>query len=172
MLIDSLSLLFSYTAFINEFEAALLLGAICLLINMLTPQPLRQWQIRRSGSLYAYLQSAWLGQAPLKDAFWPFFVLFNAALFYNDYRAMAGTFTIASWTTVHIMLAIPLIYWTGAVWRCSDKCSGRIWSTLARFLTVAAYLDFGLRWVIREYYPQILFNCQQMIIEWGDCLLR
>jgi len=169
MLINSLSFLFSFTAFISEIEAALVAALIWLLIGMVTPQPLPHWEIGRPKNLYWFLQAGWLGHLPLKHAFWPFFVLLNAALFYNDYRAMQGTFTVASWTTVHVMLAMPLIYWTGAVWRCSDKSSARFWSCLARFLTVAAYLDFGLRWVIREYYPQILFNCQQMIIEWGDC---
>jgi len=81
-----------------------------------------------------------------------------------------GDFTVASWVTMHIILAMPLIYWTGAVWRCSDKCRFKIWAVAARFMTVAAYFEFGLRWVIMEYYPQILFNCQQMITQWGDCV--
>jgi hypothetical protein len=106
----------------------------------------------------------------LKDAFWPFFIVLNGTLFYIDYLIDEGDFTVASWVTMHIIMAMPLIYWTGAVWRCSDKCLVKFWAVAARFMTVAAYFDFGLRWVIMEYYPQILFNCQQMITQWGDCV--
>lgn len=170
MLINSLSLLFTFTSFINELEALGIALALWLMVSLVTGKTAEYWEFTEPKSLYYYLHSSWLGYLPLKDVFWPFFILLNATLLYIDYRIDEGSFTVASWVTVHIIFAMPLIYWTGAVWRCSDKCSARVWSIAARFLNVAAFVDFGLRWVIYEYYPQILFNCLQMINQWGDCV--
>jgi glucan phosphoethanolaminetransferase (alkaline phosphatase superfamily) len=114
------------------------------------------------------LQWSWLGYLRLRDAFWPFFMLYNLALFYIDFRVQEGTFTVASWVTIHIILAMPLIYWTGAVWRCSMLCLRRVEAAGARLMIVCSFLDLALRWVMYQYYPHIFFNCQQMIIQWGD----
>lgn len=169
MLINSLILLFTFTSFIGWLEALLFALAIAALMYAITPQPQSEYLERQPESLYFYLQWSWLGYLKLKDAFWPFFVLFNLVLFYIDYRVQEGTFTVASWVTMHIIMAMPLVYWTGAVWRCSKNSASRIWPAIARWMTVAAYADYALRWVIYQQYPNILFNCQQMIIQWGDC---
>ncbi|QPK64415.1 hypothetical protein IVG45_05470 [Methylomonas sp. LL1] len=170
MLIDSLSLLFAFTSFISWYEALIVALAFAFLMYSITPEPLPEWEERTPATLYFYLQWSWLGYLKLKDAFWPFFILYNAILLYIDYRVEEGTFTVASWVTMHVIMLMPLIYWTGAIWRCSKNCSSRIWPSVARWLTVAAYADLALRWVIYQYYPNILFNCQQMIIHWGDCV--
>lgn len=170
MLIDSLSLLFAYTSFITWLEALMVGSALAVLIYAITPIPALDSQERTPATLYFYLQWSWLGYLKLKDAFWPFFILFNGILFYIDYRVQDGSFTVASWITMHIIMAMPLIYWTGAVWRCSKNSASRIWPTIARWMTVMAYCDYALRWVIYQYFPNILFNCQQMIIQWGDCV--
>jgi hypothetical protein len=170
MLVNSLSLLFTFTSFISQLEALGVALGVWLMIELMTPKPSDFWEFLVPQSLYYYLQASWLGNLRLKDAFWPFFIVLNGTLFYIDYLIDEGDFTVASWVTMHIIMAMPLIYWTGAVWRCSDKCRVKFWSVAARFMTVAAYFDFGLRWVIMEYYPQILFNCQQMITQWGDCV--
>lgn len=170
MLIDSLSLLFAFTSFITWYEALLVGLAFAILVYSITPAPLPEWEERSPPTLYFYLQWSWLGYLKLKDAFWPFAIFYNVILFYIDYRVQEGTFTVASWVTMHVIMAMPLIYWTGAVWRCSKNSSSRIWPSAARWMTLAAYCDLGLRWVIYQYYPNILFNCQQMIIHWGDCV--
>lgn len=170
MLIDSLSLLFFFTSFISWVEVILIAAAFAALTYSITPEPQSEWTVRIPPTLYFYLQWSWLGYLQLKDAFWPFFVLFNAVLFYIDYRIQEGTFTVASWVTMHVIMLMPLIYWTGAVWRCSKNCSSRYWVTVARWMTLAAHGDLGLRWVIYHYYPNIMFNCQQMVIHWGDCV--
>lgn len=170
MLVDTLSLLFFFTSFISWFEALIIATACFLLIYTITPEPMPEWSVRVPPTLYLYLQWSWLGYIRLKDAFWPFFVLFNAVLFYIDYRIDEGTFTVASWVTMHVIMAMPLVYWTGAVWRCSKHCASRFWATAARWVNVMAYADFALRWVIYHHYPNILFNCQEMIIHWGDCV--
>ena len=170
MLINSLSLLFAFTSFISWWEALAVGLAIVGLVFSVTAEPAEQWEFRTPATLYYYLQWSWLGYLRLKDAFWPFFLLFNAVLFYIDYRIEENTFTVASWVTMHVILLMPLIYWTGAVWRCSDNCSNKLWAVAARWLTVAAYGELVLRYVIYQYYPNILFSCQQMIIQWGDCI--
>ena len=144
--------------------------ALAVLIYVITPIPMQDRQERTPATLYFYLQWSWLGYLKLKDAFWPFFIVFNGVLFYIDYRVQEGSYTVASWVTMHIIMAMPLIYWTGAVWRCSKNSASRIWPTIARWMTVMAYCDYALRWVIYHYYPNVLFNCQQMIIQWGDCI--
>ncbi len=170
MLVNTLSVLFAFTSFINWIEALAVAMGLGVLVYSVTPQPGKEWEEREPRSLYFYLQWSWLGYLKLKDAFWPVFLLYNGILFYIDYRIDEGTFTIASWVTMHIIMALPLIYWTVAVWRCSDNCSSRLWATAARWVTVATYCDLGLRWVIYHHYPNILFNCQEMIIHWGDCV--
>lgn len=170
MFINSLSLLFAFTSFLGWVDLLLIAAATILAVYLLTPEPLIEWEERQPTSLYYYLQWSWLGYLRLKDAFWPFFLLFNAVLFYIDYRIEENTFTVASWVTMHVILLMPLIYWTGAVWRCSDNCSNKLWAVAARWLTVAAYGELVLRYVIYQYYPNILFSCQQMIIQWGDCI--
>lgn len=172
MLINTLTLLFAFTSFISWYEALAVSVVLATLIYLLTPVPSLEREERTPPSLYLYLQWSWLGYLKLKDAFWPFFILFNAVLLYIDYRIDEGTFTVASWVTMHVIVAMPLIYWTGAVWRCSKNCSSRIWQTAARWTTVAAYADFALRWLIYQDYPNILFNCQEMVIHWGDCFNR
>lgn len=169
MLFNTLSLLFSFTDYLNPLQALGFVIATGLLIDWLTPKPAEYWQLIQSESLYVYLQASWLGQLALKDSFWPFLILFNASLVYIDYRIDEGSFTVASWVTVHIILTMPLIYWTGAVWRCSVQTTRKIWASLARLITVLAWCEYWLRWVILDQYPHIFFNCQQMITQWGDC---
>lgn len=170
MLFDSLSYLFAYTAFITWYQVLAIALLLIGIVFFITPEPPEYWEIYKPQSLYYYLQWSWLGYLKLKDAFWPFFLLFNATLFYIDYRIEEGTFTIASWVTMHIIMAMPLIYWTGAVWRCSKQCASKYWVVAARVLTVAAFFDYGLRWVIYHDYPNIMFNCQQLLNHWGDCV--
>ncbi len=168
MLIDSLSILFAFTNFINIYEAIMVAFALGLLIFLTAPVTTEP-DIRQPGTFYYYLQWSWLGYIKLKDAFWPFFIVLNAVLFYIDYRVEQGSYTVASWVTMHVILSMPLVYWTGAVWRCSRNCPNRMWVTASRFFIVAAYCDFALRGVIYHFYPNTLFNCQQMLIQWGDC---
>lgn len=170
MLVNTLSLLFAFTAFIHWSEALLIGLALAALLYAITPAPEEAWEFREPKTLYFYLQWSWLGYVRLKEAFWPFFILYNGILLYIDYRIEEGAFTIASWVTMHIIMAMPLIYWTGAVWRCSDKCSARHWAIAARWILFATYVDLALRWVIYHDFPNILFNCQQMINHWGDCV--
>lgn len=174
MLINTLPAFFAYTNLLSVFEAGIILFITWSTVYMLTPGILTNNEsvhIKKSSdnNIYMYLQSAWLGRTSLIKAFIPFFIILNGALMYADYRSNNGTYTIASWLTILVILAIPTFWWTVSVWRCSANAS-RLWASIARFVTIAAYYECILRLIIGYYYPKIWFNCQQLIIEYGDCL--
>ncbi|SMG66651.1 conserved hypothetical protein, membrane [methanotrophic bacterial endosymbiont of Bathymodiolus sp.] len=172
MFINTLAAFFVFTSLISPIEAAVILLLTVYTIYILTPAQALNQEVPLSLkgiNIYMYLQSAWLGRLSLLAVFSPFFIILNGALFYADYRSDVGTYTIASWLTMLVILALPLFWWTISVWRCSSHAS-RIWATMARFLTVAVYYEYSLRLLIGYYYPQIWFNCQQLIIEYGDCI--
>lgn len=169
MFLTILPLLFTYTDFISQSQAMIVGIMLWLLVDSLTARPPEVFEFRTPSSLYLFLHATWLGQARLSQAFWPFFVILNASLFYIDYRIEQDTYTVASWQTVHMMLAMPLIYWMVSVWRCSDKCTRKIWAVSARVMTFLAIAEFYLRWVVVENFPRIFFTCREIIIQWGDC---
>lgn len=178
MLINSLAALFAFTGLINPFEACITLALTFYIVYIFTPKQssndndayhLAKIAANDNSNIYMYIQSAWLGRQSLLRTFLPFFVIFNAALFYADYRVDNGTYTIASWLTMLVILALPVFWWTVAVWRCSAHAH-RLWGSVARFLTIAVYYEYLLRIIIAYYYPNIWFNCQQLVIEFGDCV--
>ncbi len=178
MLINSLSALFAFTGLINPLEACITLALTFYIVYIFTPKQnsndndaynLAKITANDDTSIYMYIQSAWLGRQSLLRTFLPFFVIFNGALFYADYRVDSGTYTIASWLTMIVILALPVLWWTVAVWRCSAHAN-RLWGCIARFLTIAVYYEYLLRMIIAYYYPNIWFNCQQLVIEFGDCV--
>ena len=174
MLINSLTALFTYTSLINPLEVCIILLITAYTVYMLTPRQstdaieLHRLETKTGENFYMYLHLTWLGKQPLARAFFPFFIIFNSALFYADYRADNGTYTIASWLTILVILALPVLWWTISVWRCSVY-SPTLWASAARFFTIAVYYELLLRIIIGYYYPHIWFNCQQLIMEFGDC---
>lgn len=175
MLISSLSAFFTFTSLISPLEAVIILVVTAYIIYILTPNqqandsaPYKLIQNTGDINIYTYLQSAWLGRQPLLRTFLPFFIILNGALFYADYRVDDGSYTIASWLTMLVILALPVFWWTIAVWRCSIHAT-RLWASAARFFTITVYYEYLLRIMIAYYYPHIWFNCQQLIIELGDC---
>ncbi|BCG64091.1 MAG: hypothetical protein methR_P1857 [Methyloprofundus sp.] len=173
MLINTLTSLFAYTSLINPLEASIILLITANIIYILTPnrKPDAEPSIsitKPQFNIYMYLQEAWLGKESLLRACMPFFIIFNSSLFYADYRAINGSYTIESWLTILIILALPTLWWTISVWRCSVHAS-RLWATTARFVTIVAAYEYCLRIAIAKYYPEIFFNCQQLIMEFGDC---
>jgi hypothetical protein len=118
---------------------------------------------------YQVLLAAWLGQLPLWQTFWPFFLLMNGALYYSDYRIATVSYTIASWKTVLMMLLLPIIGWLVAVWRSSMYTRYKISSAVARTVTLYVLLELSLRVLISSQFPETLFDCRLLIIEYGDC---
>lgn len=169
MFFTTLTTLFTYTDFLSPIEVSILLVAIFCLVHFYTPEVKTEWPVQTGGSLYQYLLATWLGEAPLKRAFWPFFILVNGVFYYIDYRVMNVTYTIASWKTVHGMLLLPSIWWITSVWRCSGHTQFKLASSSARAMTLFFLFECFLRWVISTYYPNTFFDCRLLIMEYGDC---
>ena len=173
MLFYTLSALFAFTTLINPIEATAILLVTAYIIYLLTlAQPYADKLATTKNTevdIYSYLQNTWLGRQSLLLAFWPFFILINASFLYADYRSEGGSYTIASWLTLLVIFTLPVIWWSISVWRCSLNAS-RLWAIAARFCVVLVYYEYILRAIIAYNYPQIWFNCQQLIIEFGDCL--
>ncbi len=177
MLINSLSAFFAFTSLISPLEASIILGVTAYIVFILTPKQdaieSGSFELTKTShdnaNFYMYLQSAWLGRQSLLLTFLPFFIILNSALWYADYRVDNGKYTIASWLTILVILALPVFWWTVSVWRCSVHAN-RLWASTARFFTIAVYYECILRLIIAYYYPHIWFDCQQLIMELGDCI--
>ena len=170
MLFDTLPIIFTYTHLFSIIEASIFLVALFFLVYFYTPSVNKNWSKLPDKNIYEALRSAWLGKVLLWQAFWPFFLLVNIILFYIDYRVLNITYTIASWKTVHGMLLLPIIWWTNSVWRCSQHTHHKTYSATARTLTIYLFLDYILRFIISTQYPNTLFDCRLLVMEYGDCL--
>lgn len=169
MFINTLSILFAFTGLITPLEFGVILLAIAMFIFRITPTFNDAVVHYAYHTFYEYLHTAWLGHCSLKWVFWPFFILINLIFYYIDYRAISMTYTISSWKTVHSMVFLPIVWWTVAVWRCSPHNGNPYWRTAARTVTVYLYIELLLRLIIGVKYPQLLFDCKQLVIELGDC---
>lgn len=169
MFLTTLPILFSFTDFIGPYETLAVLISLFLLAHF-SPTPIEPDKVwPPATNLYQALLSIWLGRAPLWQAFWPFFLLVNGIFIYIDYRIANITFTIASWKTVHGMLFLPAVWWIVSVWRCAKYTRYRLAATLAKTAVFYFLFDCFLRFVVSTYYPNTLFDCRLLVIEYGDC---
>jgi len=116
-----------------------------------------------------YLLTAWNGGATLKRVFWPFFLILNICLYAADTLAKAGMLTVSSWDDVHLMLFLPIVWWTTAVWRCSSNTDLGVWAACARLLTLGVFFEYGLKLLIRIDYPRLFFGCEELLLDYGSC---
>jgi len=116
-----------------------------------------------------YLFAAWNGSAPLRWVFWPFFLILNACLYAADTLVKTGLFTVSGWDDVHLMLLLPTVWWTTAVWRCSPNSNLSVWAACARLLTISVFFEYGLKLLIRIDYPRIFFGCEELLLDYGSC---
>jgi len=170
MFITTLPIVFTYIHLFNALEAGLFLCAVFGLMYIYTPEPQKAWKEKTGQNWYLLLQSAWFGELTLWRAFWPFFLFINSILYYADYRIANITYTIASWKTVHGMVFLPIIWWTVSVWRCSRHTHYKINAVAARSLTVYLFIELMLRFFISSQFPNTLFDCRLLIMQYGDCL--
>jgi hypothetical protein len=179
MFINTLPIIFTFTDLLKPIEFALLLALIFLVIyfnansiSLVIPSSYYQDKAAvhgLTGRLYFYALAAWLGDKRLAIVFWPFFIFINAILYYIDYRITNLSFTIASWKTVHIMVALPIIWWIVSVWRCSLTTPYKAWKALARSCTIYLLIELLLRFIILTQYPNTFFDCQLLVVYYGDC---
>lgn len=169
MFITSIPIVLSYTSLFNLIEFILFLATIAGLLYFYTPANNPIWEENLGDGWYTLLRNMWLGDAALWRAFWPFFIFANVVFAYIDYRANSVSYTIASWKTVHGMLFLPMVWWATAVWRCSVNSSNKLWAVAARSLVIYFFLDVILRLFIAIKFPQALFDCHLLVMEYGDC---
>lgn len=120
-------------------------------------------------TLYKYLQHAWNGELRLWLVFFPFFIFLNLILFATDTIARQGHFSVSSWDEIHFILVMPVIFWTISVWRNSYNTYSRFWAAATRLMTLAVFFEYGLKLLIRKDYPRILFQCQEMTLDYASC---
>jgi len=173
MFIYSLPILFAYMQFGTLVEYLITIIFLLLLLYIATPYSLffkeAEWGAVSELSFYQYLFDSWNGQIKLWLVFWPFFILLNIVLFVVDDLAKAGEFTVSSWDAAHFMLFTPIIFWVISVWRNSLNTCSRYWAVLARFMTLAVFFEYGLKWVIRQDYPRVFFECQEIALDYAAC---
>jgi hypothetical protein len=170
MFVTTLPIIFTFIHIFNEWEAVILLATVFGLVYFYTPQTHVSLEPPTRKNWYWFLRSAWTGDMALWQAFWPFFIFVNGLLFYADYRIENLTYTIASWKTTHTMFLFPMIWWAVSVWRCTTHTRYKVFGAAARTMTVYLLIELVLRYYISTQHPNTLFDCQLLIVQYGDCL--
>jgi hypothetical protein len=166
MFFYTLPILFNDIQFVSPTECLLMAGVMLTVLVFSAPQPEPNWQ---ETAFDSYLLTSWLGGISLHWAFWPFFLFLNASLLLADQLAKSGIITVSSWDEIHFALLLPIIWWATSVWRCSNHTDLRIWAGLARAATLAVFLEYALKLLIRIDYPRIFFNCEDILLDYGSC---
>ena len=166
MFIYSLPLFFAQINLASPLELVIIVMALGVVLFISSPT---SDENLRKLALDNYLFAAWSGRVSLIWVFWPFFLILNAGLYGADTLAKIGMLTVSSWDDVHLMLLLPIAWWTTAIWRCSANTSLRAWMACARLLTLAVFFEYGLKLVIRIDYPRIFFGCEELLLDYGSC---
>jgi hypothetical protein len=166
MFIYSLPLFFTHIGLASPLDLLIIFMALFIVLFVSSPLCGENSQKQSSDN---YLFVAWNGRVPLKWVFWPFFLILNACLYIADTLTKAGIFTVSSWDDVHLMLLLPIVWWTTAIWRCSANTQLSVWSACARLLTFGVFFEYGLKLLIRIDYPRIFFECDELLLDYGSC---
>ena len=170
MFIDTLPIIFQYSHLIGPFEARVF-GGLFGVLFISAPFPVRTVSTGHCSwsGIYQYAYKSWFGELSMGFLFWPFFLILNGVLYGADSMAQAGTISVSSWGNIHMMLAGPVIWWTVAVWRGSARTGSRWWSACARLGVLCAYIEYALRLYIRNEFPRIFFNCEELLLDYFSC---
>jgi hypothetical protein len=166
MFIYSLPLFFTHMGFASPLDLLIIFSTLFIVLYI-TSLLCRENSPKQSSDNYLY--AAWNGGVHLKLAFWPFFLILNTCLYAADTLAKAGIFTVSSWDDIYLMLLLPIIWWTTAVWRCSSNTHLSVWAACAQLMTFAVFFEYGLKLLIRIDYPRIFFECAELLLDYGSC---
>jgi hypothetical protein len=166
MFFYSLPILFNDIQLARPIELFLIVLAVFAVLYFSAPTPEKNW---RREPFESFLLTAWLGGVSLYWVFWPYFLFLNASLLIADLLAKTGKITVSSWDEIHFAIFLTVIWWTTSIWRCSSNTDARIWSALARFVTLAVFAEYALKLLIRIDYPRIFFNCEDILLDYGSC---
>ena len=171
MFFDTLPIIFTYSQLFEPFDLLIVFSSLFAILYISSPFPADERLLEDASkySLYQYLLRAWCGEWVLVSIFWPFFLIMNGALLGADYLVKTGIISVSSWGNIHMMLGIPVIWWTVAVWRGSDRAKWRCWSACARLAVVGVYFELGLRLYIRIELPRIFFVCEELLLDYFKC---
>jgi len=166
MFIYSLPLFFTDIGLASPLELLIIFIALFAALFITSPLCVDNLQKR---PLDNYLFAAWSGSVALNWVFWPFFLILNVCLYLADTLAKAGIFTVSSWDDVHLMLLLPIVWWSTSVWRCSVNTNLRVWAACTRLMTLAVFFEYGLKLLIRIDYARIFFGCEELLLDYGSC---
>jgi hypothetical protein len=166
MFIYSLPLFFTYTGLATPIELLMICVGVFIILFIASPAYKSKLPNLVQDN---YLLSAWKGESSLIAVFWPFFLILNAYLYGVDTLAKAGYITVSSWDDLHLIMLLPVIWWTTSVWRCSAATHSRIWAAGARLMTISVFFEYGLKILIRADYPRLFFNCEELLLDYGSC---
>ncbi|MBK8814750.1 MAG: hypothetical protein IPN42_04230 [Methylococcaceae bacterium] len=166
--------MFFYTLpiFFNDIQSAspveclFILSGLFVALFISAPQPNLDWKPQGVDS---FLMTAWFGGVSLQLVFWPYLILLNVCLLFADYLAKTGKITVSSWDEIHFVILFTIVWWTTAIWRCSANTNTKLWAALARLTTIAVFIEYGLKLIIRIDYPRIFFNCEDILLDYGSC---
>ncbi|MDT8406672.1 MAG: hypothetical protein RQ715_05430 [Methylococcales bacterium] len=146
--------------------AALLVGFFYLSAPVAEYQPVKH---QRKVSFYQFLWSSWQGLEPLLWVFWPFFVLINVWIYLSDHAVLNADISVSSWINLHLIMLMPIIWWTGSVWRASASHGSRLWIAVARLGVSLAYLEYGAKIYIFIQMPRAFFQCDEAVLNYFSC---
>ena len=173
MFIYSLPLFFTHMQMGTPVEliliATLLYIVLYFSIHSISSPKDNSWGQLSGLTFYKYLFNAWTGQLKLWLVFWPFFVVLNLSLYGVDNLAKRGLFTVSSWDEIHFILLTPVIFWTISVWRNSVNSTSRYRAAGARFMTVAVFFEYAIKFIIRKDFPRVFFVCKDIILDYAAC---
>ncbi len=165
----TLPIITSQSSLLSYGDLLAISAAILLILYISAPDPEPFTDFPKHKTFRDYLFAAWCGYLPLWKIFWPFFILLNGTLIYIDYLAKTGTLTVSSWDVAHFVLINPIIWWVVSIWRASFNTRSKFWAASARLATLAIVLEYMLKLFIRMQYPRIFFNCQELMLDYGNC---
>lgn len=156
-----------YLQLISTFQLSVLCIAFSLYLYLSTPKPAEHLPPHFSKE---HLKEAFLlGELPLWQIFWPFWLALNLLVFLLDISAINGLITTVLWDIGHLNLFLLSLWWTGSVWRASRYTTRSIWSALARLMTIITLLEFIHSLVIRVKFARDFFNCQELSLNLTSC---
>ena len=166
MFIYSLPLFFTEIGWASPLELLIILLALFVVLFISAPFTGESLLAKSEDN---YLFAAWSGHVALKWVFWPFFLILNTGLYVADTLAKTGLLTVSSWDDVHLMLLLPIVWWTTVIWRCSANTHLRVWASGARLVTMTVFFEYGLKLLIRIDYPRVFFGCEELLLDYGSC---
>lgn len=165
MFFYTLPVIFSETDIIRPLELLLIFLAMFGILAISSPLPDLTWKQQpfKTFTLYQYLLHSWLGQMSLWQVFWPFIILLNIVIFTADTLVKSMIMSVSSWDEVQLIVFIPIVWWSGSVWRCTSNRRQKIFAAVARLTVVSVLFEVVLRIIIRKDYARIFFDCDDML---------